>query len=251
MKHYIAGSTKLPAGMDKYYRYATIKTLANELIELSEAEDYISGMEEICEENGVEFIGLAIAKDEYEDELTELGDDIVTIIKDGKDLKLVVYRDNRLQDVSGEVKRSIKSSYQIRRRYIAASEIIPNKRIQEGLSWDYNGHNFTVTRMINSWNCEVTETWISEDSGRELSDTKIWQISSAPGDGQYIYLDGSSLTFYATGADNYPWDDYFESDKYSDEYDDEDEYYTPSATAGDYSPSAPWNAPGLSESDFI
>ena len=30
-----------------------------------------------------------------------------------------------------------------------------------------------------------------------------------------------------------------------------DEEYTPSATAGDYSPSCPWNAPGMSMSDFI
>ena len=31
----------------------------------------------------------------------------------------------------------------------------------------------------------------------------------------------------------------------------EDEYYTPSATAGDYSPSCPWKAPGMSVRDFI
>lgn len=31
----------------------------------------------------------------------------------------------------------------------------------------------------------------------------------------------------------------------------EDEYYTPSCTAGDYSPSNPWNAPGMSIRDFI
>ena len=31
----------------------------------------------------------------------------------------------------------------------------------------------------------------------------------------------------------------------------DDDYYTPSATAGDYSPSCPWNAPGMSVSDFI
>lgn len=31
----------------------------------------------------------------------------------------------------------------------------------------------------------------------------------------------------------------------------EDDDYTPSATRGDYSPSSPWNAPGLSISDFV
>lgn len=30
-----------------------------------------------------------------------------------------------------------------------------------------------------------------------------------------------------------------------------DSHYTPSATAGDYSPSCPWNAPGMSIHDFI
>ena len=30
-----------------------------------------------------------------------------------------------------------------------------------------------------------------------------------------------------------------------------DDRYTPSATAGDYSPSSPWNAPGMSVRDFI
>lgn len=32
---------------------------------------------------------------------------------------------------------------------------------------------------------------------------------------------------------------------------DYDSHYTPSATAGDYSPSNPWNAPGMSVHDFI
>lgn len=32
---------------------------------------------------------------------------------------------------------------------------------------------------------------------------------------------------------------------------DEEEYDTPSATRGDYSPSNPWDAPGMSINDFI
>lgn len=32
---------------------------------------------------------------------------------------------------------------------------------------------------------------------------------------------------------------------------DYDDHYTPSATAGDYSPSNPWDAPGMSIHDFI
>ena len=42
---------------------------------------------------------------------------------------------------------------------------------------------------------------------------------------------------------------------YSEEFysvmNDNHEEYRPSATAGDYSPSSPWNAPGMSVRDFI
>ena len=41
------------------------------------------------------------------------------------------------------------------------------------------------------------------------------------------------------------YDDYPE-----DEYEEEEEY-TPSSTRGDYGPSNPWDAPGMSISDFI
>ena len=34
-------------------------------------------------------------------------------------------------------------------------------------------------------------------------------------------------------------------------YKEPEEEYTPSATAGDYSPSNPWDAPGMSIRDFI
>ena len=37
-----------------------------------------------------------------------------------------------------------------------------------------------------------------------------------------------------------------------DDYQEEvEDYYSPSCTAGDYSPSNPWNAPGMSVADFI
>ena len=35
------------------------------------------------------------------------------------------------------------------------------------------------------------------------------------------------------------------------EIDEDDEYYTPSSTYGDYSPSNPWDAPGMGVHDFI
>ena len=42
----------------------------------------------------------------------------------------------------------------------------------------------------------------------------------------------------------------FSEDETCDDMWDDDEY-TPSATRGDYSPSCPWNAPGMSIHDFI
>lgn len=47
--------------------------------------------------------------------------------------------------------------------------------------------------------------------------------------------------------DTYKYSDY----EYEEAFGLADEYYTPSATHGDYSPSCPWNAPGMSISDFI
>lgn len=55
-------------------------------------------------------------------------------------------------------------------------------------------------------------------------------------------------------ADSFRFDD--RDEYYGDDGDEgwipeEEEYYTPSATHGDYSPSCPWKAPGMSISDFI
>ena len=54
---------------------------------------------------------------------------------------------------------------------------------------------------------------------------------------------------YAKGADNYPY--YSEEEVKEDEYGYDDGDYTPSSTRGDYSPSNPWDAPGMSVRDFI
>lgn len=47
--------------------------------------------------------------------------------------------------------------------------------------------------------------------------------------------------------DDYEYSDY----EYEEAFGLADDYYTPSATHGDYSPSCPWKAPGMSISDFI
>lgn len=49
------------------------------------------------------------------------------------------------------------------------------------------------------------------------------------------------------------WDKVFGGDDDGDDclFDEDEDEYTPSSTAGDYGPSNPWNAPGMSVSDFI
>lgn len=48
------------------------------------------------------------------------------------------------------------------------------------------------------------------------------------------------------------WDEFCKKEAELDkEWYDYDRYYTPSATYGDYSPSCPWKAPGMSIHDFI
>ena len=47
------------------------------------------------------------------------------------------------------------------------------------------------------------------------------------------------------------WLEDAEYDDLEDYWEDEDEEYVPSSTNGDYSPSNPWDAPGMKISDFI
>lgn len=129
------------------------------------------------------------------------------------------------------------------------------KHIQAGLVWDRNGHEYTVDRLIvPGERCVVTERWISEDSGKELEQTREWNIAEDPdiyeGDPvEFMYPAGQGADmynrFYATSALNFE-EEYDESWDYED-----DDDYTPSATNGDYSPSHPWDAPGMSIHDFI
>lgn len=75
----------------------------------------------------------------------------------------------------------------------------------------------------------------------------------------FVVVSYTSMTLtYELGRDGYltmveesTWDadEEFEDEELSFEM--EDDFYTPSALAGDYSPSCPWNAPGMSISDFI
>lgn len=74
---------------------------------------------------------------------------------------------------------------------------------------------------------------------------------------------GKELTIddYETSYDPYEGDTYYyivcsecgfdERNEMYEGYNGDDDDYTPSATMGDYSPSNPWDAPGMSIRDFI
>ena len=120
----------------------------------------------------------------------------------------------------------------------------------EGLYWDWEGHTIEIVQVDSSLGkCKVTESWITEDLGKNASSTSIYDIREDDDGNLYIaskFQPGFRL--YVSNALNYmePLDDESEDWDY-----DEDEFYTPSATRGDYSPSNPWDAPGMSVKDFI
>ena len=139
---------------------------------------------------------------------------------------------------------------------ITASELVDNGQVQPGLVFNQDGHEFKVTSVSpDHKTCQVTERWLNEDTLKLEKQVTTCNIVKE-GDVEYLY-DPEYAEYakpgqkdyswwarkYATGADNYP----YEWGKYSDEEDD----YTPSATRGDYGPSNPWDAPGMSMSDFI
>ena len=174
----------------------------------------------------------------------------------------------------------------------ATDTIKPDGTIQVGMYWVRDWHDFTVDSIApNHKTCKITEEWISEDTGKEMKQTRTYKIVNDNDvefvyDPQYeSYLSDEDYAplfkMYADGANNYPidWDaaqkrldekyaearerNNGENSKWSPdtdpEYESQDEElmprynddYTPSATAGDYSPSNPWDAPGMSMSDFI
>lgn len=151
---------------------------------------------------------------------------------------------------------------------VTASTIVPNKKIQPGLQFNRDGHRMKVASRSGN-TCIITEDWIAEDTGEPVHISEKYIIAPDPGHGEFCYRpedkkyafnssqpDGYSwwARLYATGADNYPWDwgnlD-GEEEESADYADDEEDDYTPSATRGDYGPSNPWDAPGMSMSDFI
>lgn len=85
---------------------------------------------------------------------------------------------------------------------------------------------------------------------RELSAESGESWSAFLDAGGFIYDDPSHELFEESKTSNLDWC----KENYRNLWEDVSPYeerYTPSATHGDYSPSCPWNAPGMSVKDFI
>lgn len=131
-----------------------------------------------------------------------------------------------------------------------------------GVYWSVDWHDFTITKVDNSLSiCKVLESWISEDTGKDCENESTFIITSDKSGYLYIYSKKyPEFKLYLNSALNYdskvPEDQNelaFLNEDSKDEdslYDYEDDY-TPSSTFGDYSPSNPWDAPGMSIRDFI
>lgn len=117
-------------------------------------------------------------------------------------------------------------------------------RLQVGLWWDVDGHDIKVI-AINGKEAKIREKWIAEDTLEVVIRTETYDVVVI-GNEEYLHSkDYPEFRLAASGAFNYPFD---ESDLEEEEVDEHD--YT-SSTNRDYSPSNPWDAPGMSIKDFI
>lgn len=77
------------------------------------------------------------------------------------------------------------------------------KKIRLGLYWSVDWHHMEVTKMLDNDECEITETWISEDTGEECKEVEIHKIA-VDGDEEYVYAKGYE-EYAKPGCDEYSW----------------------------------------------
>lgn len=132
-----------------------------------------------------------------------------------------------------------------------------------GIYWSVDWHEFEIIEVDNQLSiCRVKESWIAEDTGEDCEHTSIFRILTD--DKGYLYIQSKkypTFKLYLNSALNYrdkvPSDidelAFLDKEVPTDPspYDYEDDDYTPSSTRGDYGPSNPWDAPGMSIHDFI
>lgn len=96
--------------------------------------------------------------------------------------------------------------------------------------WLSSGVTFEIISVDHkSKTVEVREKWYNDAYDENIDKVTTQKISDGRNT-EYISMDLFTI-----------WADDIEDDR----------EYTPSATRGDYSPSHPWDAPGMSISDFI
>ena len=158
------------------------------------------------------------------------------------------------------MKRWIHAAKRVEAKTSTIDESKSDCQWMKGLYWDIDGHDMTITE-VNGYptlSCEVTESWIAEDTGEPVQKTAWFSIEED--DNGHIFIRSKrhrDFKLYLNSAFNYMYqvpEEFDELDFLREDMNKnmpEDDEYTPSATAGDYSPSNPWDAPGMSIRDFI
>ena len=122
-----------------------------------------------------------------------------------------------------------------------------DKTIQKGMWWNDYGFDKTITFVsADHKKCRIREEWISEDTYKQCHCIIECDIIEKDGEEYAVPVKYPNHSYAATSAWNYP-----EEEAENSIYAEYEEHYCPSATAHDYSPSSPWNAPGMSIRDFI
>lgn len=120
---------------------------------------------------------------------------------------------------------------------ITAARILPNKQIQVGLEWNRDWHRFLVQSISGDRKtCKITEDWLSEDTGEPVHKEYLYNIEDDGEHGEYVWEDKYKkyakpgqddyswwARMYATGADNYPWQDQLALDEAAEGSNEDDE----------------------------
>ena len=131
------------------------------------------------------------------------------------------------------------------KRYIKCSSDSEVKyKIQEGMFWYVDGHKLTIVGVQDK-TAYVEETWTAEDTREHMNDVSTYLKGVNKYGEEYIQsVNNERFKLYAGGA--YNFEQFYDEEEDEDEYDAYSEYEPRS-----YSPSCPWNAPGMSVRDFM
>ena len=79
------------------------------------------------------------------------------------------------------------------------------KKFELGMKWFRDWHDFEVTKIFKNGKIQITETWISEDSGKECKSVATYNVSEDEY-GQFAWQDKyKEYAFDETEEDGYHW----------------------------------------------